>query len=152
MSQPRPAGVTALGAICVLLGVFFVFFAIITTLIVSPDMWEDMQRANSALPLPQSVPAHGSLAAHLATNEVAGFLLAFVGYGLLKLKPWARWLMIGICLAVLAYGIWFDIGWFRMTHAFAWPTLPFFALYGWIGWYLSRPKVKAAFAADRRSG
>lgn len=77
---------------------------------------------------------------------------AFIGFGLWKLKDWARKSVIGITiLGVIAA--------FAVSLVFVRPV--FLALgvigmavveFGWLGWYLMRPRVQYAFGAWNRCG
>jgi hypothetical protein len=82
---------------------------------------------------------------------VFGALYILVGWGLLKLKEWARIVTIVLAgLGVLGalFGL---VGVFTHFGAIIvfW-TLVRLAICGWIIWYLLQPQVKAAFASQGR--
>jgi hypothetical protein len=80
---------------------------------------------------------------------IVGVVDILVGWGLLKLKEWAR--IVTIVFAVLgALGALFGlVGVFTHFGAIIvfW-TLVRLAICGWIIWYLLQPQVKAAFASQ----
>lgn len=125
----------------------FLFVSLIAALMWPTDAWGGLQGGTRGMPLPWSLPAHVSLTSQLVLGALEGFLLAWVGYGLLNQRPAARLLMIAICAIALAFAGWYDIGWFRMNHTWPWTSLPVYVIYAWPIWYLSRPKVRAAFAS-----
>jgi hypothetical protein len=77
-----------------------------------------------------------------------GFLL---GWGLLKLKNWARLVTIILMAISIAFGLLGLVG--TLTHfnlfAFVW-SVCWLAIYALIIWYLLKPEVKAAFQAQAR--
>lgn len=73
-------------------------------------------------------------------------LSALVGWGLLKLKGWARIVTIVLAAIGIAGALLQVFG--ALAHfnviAVVW-TLCWVAVYGWIIWYMLQPHVKAAF-------
>ena len=73
---------------------------------------------------------------------------AFIGFGLLKLRNWARIGVLVVCGLGMGFGLVATAVVWRHSIAFAspvgfWCVLPF----AWIGWYCLRPGVRYAFGA-----
>ena len=76
---------------------------------------------------------------------------ALLGWGLWKLKNWAR--IITIVLMVISIGLQLFglVGILAHFNLFSLIlTVVFVAIYAWIVWYLLQPNVKAAFQAQAR--
>jgi len=84
---------------------------------------------------------------------IVGGVYALVGFGLWKLKNWARIVsivLLGIGVAVQLLGLLGTLAHFNL-FAFVWSVL-WIAVDAFIIWYLLKPEVKAAFQGAQARG
>jgi hypothetical protein len=132
----RPVGVTILGILQIVGGVFVGLLAVVVSR--APGML-----ANAGIPAGLA----GVGAAGLTVLIVSGLLNVAVGVGLLRLFPWAWWVMMALTLLSLASSALGILAGGVAQGALGGDGLRLivFAIDAVIVWYLLRPEIKRMF-------
>lgn len=146
-AHKRPVGVTLLAVVFLWIGVGgSIFFPIITGF-----NWNELAemfptRLSAAEIIPGSYLYTVLLVACFVIVYLVYVAYAVIGFGLWKLKNWARKAVIGISLIGMVAGAiaapFIRGSWTMSLATLSGSVLPF----AWIGWYLYRPRVKFSFA------
>lgn len=148
--QQRPAGITVLAV---------VHFILAALMLLTGALWIGLVRllasAGGELATPLPIDVSREMALLLRMGRVAGLLFIFYGvlkavsgFGLLKLRNWARWLTIALAGAAVLLSLpgFVSALLSRQPGSLA-LNLLFAAGYGVIIWYLFRRDIKRAFGA-----
>ncbi len=142
----RPTGITILAILGFLFGLLMAGLA---ALMFVGGAFLGTMLAGAAAEGGEAAAGAGMMGAVVGFSAIiGGVMLVFailyfaVGYGLWKLKNWARWITIVLsvlgALSVLPSFLSFEI--VAMVVG-----VIFLAIYGWILWYMFQPHVKEAF-------
>lgn len=119
----RPKAVTIIGRLWLVVAVFS-FCKVLVNLAVwkvlqpdAPSLFGDLAAQAPALPFLRPLLAH--LTALMSAQALWWAAVGVSAFGLLRLRPWGRVAIQGICWALLAYAAGFGVFW-----ATVWPTLP----------------------------
>ena len=119
----RPRPVTIIGRLWLVLAVLFLCKALVNLAIwrvLQPDAPSLIGDAMAAAPrLWFMRPLLSHIAAVMTVQALWWVFVGLAAFGLLRLRPWARVAIQGVCGFLLVYAMGFEVFW-----AVVWPTLP----------------------------
>jgi hypothetical protein len=141
----RPLGVTVLATLNLLSVLPLLLFGLAVFLDAVLTVREEIAEASAdALPIVTSSFA-GVIGLGLAALGAAGII---VGIGLLRMRPWARVIALGVAVLLLSFfATLLTFSLFRFDPLRWAVELSVVGYNGWIVWYLLRPETKKAFAS-----
>lgn len=143
--KQRPAGVTII-AILQFIGAAFCLLGGLAFLLAGGTIAASMAAANRE----GGAMGSGLVGAFIGAGAIIFLIFAalwlITAIGMIKLKPWGRWMTIiftGIAAALAVFGLVFSLLHFNIVIFVV--RLIFLVIYGLILWYMFQPEVDQAF-------